>query len=141
MSYIIYNIESTYHMPGMKRGGYASKGAATAALNREVAKGIRNTEIDQAWNKNWTGHNDSYKDALAHTLQECGITHTEFCKATNGTITLIDKADYAIADATDFHDNIEKMVTRINMMSKKEYQERANTPIYCSPAYESYWSM
>ena len=141
MSYVIYNIESTYHMPGMKRDGYQSKGAATRALNAAVAKGKRNTEIDQAWNKNWTGHRDSYKDALAHTLQECGITFTEFCKATNGTVVLIDKADYAIADATDFHNNIEKMVTRINMMSREEYQERANTPVYCSPAYESYWSM
>jgi hypothetical protein len=141
MNYIIYNIESTYHMPGMKRDGYANKGAATRALNEAVAKGKRNTEISLAWNKNWTGHSDTYKEAIAHTLKQFGITHTEFCKATNGTVRLIDKADYAIADAIEFHNDIEKMVTRINMMSKKEYQERANTPIYCSPAYESYWSM
>jgi hypothetical protein len=51
------------------------------------------------------------------------------------------KNKYAIASILEFHNNIEKMVTRINLMSKKEYQERVNTPIYCSPAYESYWSM
>jgi len=139
--YVIYHTDTTYYLPSMKRGGYKVKGAATRALNEAVAKGIRNTAIDKAWNKNWTGHNGTYKEALAHTLEECGITYTEFCKATNGTVRLIDKADYAIADATDFHDNIEKMVTRVNLMSKKEFEERANTPIYCSPAYESYWSM
>jgi len=139
--FIIYHTESTYYMPGMKRDGYKSKGAATRALNEAIAKGKRNTVIDKAWNKNWTGHNDTYKEAIATTLEECGITYTEFCKATNGTIRLIDKADYAIADSIEFHNDIEKMVTRINMMSKKEYKEAANTPIYCSPAYESYWSM
>jgi hypothetical protein len=33
------------------------------------------------------------------------------------------------------------MVTRINLMSKKEYQEPSNTPGYMSPASEAYWSM
>jgi hypothetical protein len=34
-----------------------------------------------------------------------------------------------------------EMVTRVNMMSGLEYQERRDTPIYCSPASETYWSM
>lgn len=34
-----------------------------------------------------------------------------------------------------------QMVTRKNMMSGKEYQERRDTPCYLSPACESYWSM
>lgn len=53
----------------------------------------------------------------------------------------IDATDYAVAESGDFHDNIEKFVTRTNLLSGKEYQERVNTPIYCSPASESYWSM
>ena len=32
-------------------------------------------------------------------------------------------------------------VTRKNIMSGKEYQERYDTPVYCSPSTESYWSM
>lgn len=32
-------------------------------------------------------------------------------------------------------------VTRKNIMSGKEYQERYDTPVYCSPSAESYWSM
>jgi len=32
-------------------------------------------------------------------------------------------------------------VTRTNMMSKLEYTERYDTPRYCSPSSEAYWSM
>jgi hypothetical protein len=35
----------------------------------------------------------------------------------------------------------ETMVTSKNMMSGKEFQERYDTPYYCSPSSESYWSM
>ena len=35
----------------------------------------------------------------------------------------------------------ETMVTRVNMMGGKEYQERYDTPRYCSPSSEAYWSM
>ena len=35
----------------------------------------------------------------------------------------------------------ETYVTRTNMMGGKEFQERYDTPYYCSPASESYWSM
>jgi hypothetical protein len=35
----------------------------------------------------------------------------------------------------------ETFVTKINMMSGKEYQERYDTPGFCSPSSESFWSM
>ena len=35
----------------------------------------------------------------------------------------------------------ETFVTRKNLLSGKEYQERYDTPSYCSPSSESYWSM
>lgn len=34
-----------------------------------------------------------------------------------------------------------KMVTRTNLMTGQEYQEDVNTPRFCSPASESFWSM
>jgi len=34
----------------------------------------------------------------------------------------------------------ETYVTRKNMMSGKEYQERYDTPYFCSPSSETYWS-
>lgn len=39
---------------------------------------------------------------------------------------------------TEIH---ETYVTRKNMMSGTEYQERYDLPYYCSPSSESYWSM
>jgi hypothetical protein len=35
----------------------------------------------------------------------------------------------------------ETWVTRTNMMGGAEYQERYDTPRYCSPSSEAYWSM
>lgn len=34
----------------------------------------------------------------------------------------------------------ETFVTRKNIMSGKEYQERYDTPYYCSPSSETFWS-
>ncbi len=36
---------------------------------------------------------------------------------------------------------VETFVTRKNLMSGQEYQERYDTPRFCSPSSESYWSM
>ena len=35
----------------------------------------------------------------------------------------------------------ETYITRKNMMSGRDYQERYDTPRFCSPSSESYWSM
>jgi hypothetical protein len=35
----------------------------------------------------------------------------------------------------------ETYVTRKNILSGAEFQERYDTPYYCSPSSESYWSM
>jgi len=50
-------------------------------------------------------------------------------------------SEYDIASHSFFSDNIEKTVTRRNLMTGKEFTESVNTPYYCSPSSESYWSM
>ena len=35
----------------------------------------------------------------------------------------------------------ETFVTRKNLLSGQEYQERYDTPYFCSPSSETYWSM
>jgi len=35
----------------------------------------------------------------------------------------------------------ETYVTRTSLVGGKEFQERYDTPYYCSPSSESYWSM
>ena len=69
---------------------------------------------------------------------------------------MVSKTDYEVTEQTMLEHTVkhtyrasqgyryeihETMVTRTNMMGGKEYQERYDTPNYCSPSSESYWSM
>lgn len=49
--------------------------------------------------------------------------------------------EIAVADSDYYHDHIEAIVPRKNLMSGKTFFERINTPHYCSPSSETYWSM
>ena len=51
------------------------------------------------------------------------------------------REDYAVAERAEFHEKIEKLVSKTNLMSGERYLEPINTPAYLSPACESYWSM
>lgn len=53
----------------------------------------------------------------------------------------VNEQDWSIADSELFYMLIEKHVTKKNLMSGEEFRERVNTPHYCSPSSESYWSM
>ena len=46
-----------------------------------------------------------------------------------------------VAETEYYARHIEKTVTRVNLMTGKEYEESVNTPAACSPASETYWSM
>lgn len=46
----------------------------------------------------------------------------------------------AIAAAINFYNHIELKVERTNMLSGEKYWEPVNTPSYCSPSSEAYWS-
>lgn len=50
------------------------------------------------------------------------------------------KEDYAILSLLEFK-KVEKMVERVNIMSGEKFMESVNTPYYCSPSSETYWSM
>jgi len=47
---------------------------------------------------------------------------------------------YKVADGYRFN-IVETMVTKVNAISGKAFQERYDTPYYCSASSESYWSM
>ena len=47
-------------------------------------------------------------------------------------------ASHYVIPATEYKP---KMVERINLMTGKPYMEAEDTPRYCSPASEAYWSM
>ena len=60
-------------------------------------------------------------------------TRTRLCRKagwTAGELSIVDTKDYQ-----------PRMVTRKNLMSGTEYQEDVNTPLCCSPASETFWSI
>ncbi len=75
------------------------------------------------------------KNYATEAAAKAGLTRAS--KADNTMI----KSDYAIASTDVFYHTIEKTVERKNMMSGKTYTESVNTPSYCSPSSEAYWSM
>ena len=69
---------------------------------------------------------------------------------------LVSKNDYEVSEKTMLEHTVkntyrqlhgfryeihETMVERVNMMGGAKYQERYDTPRYCSPSSEAYWSM
>jgi hypothetical protein len=48
---------------------------------------------------------------------------------------------YAVAEMSVYKSSVVYMVEKVNMMSGLKYWEASNTPGYCSPASEAYWSM
>ena len=54
---------------------------------------------------------------------------------------VVSKDEVAVVEDDYYFENIEAKVKRVNMMSGKEYYESVNTPNFCSPSSESYWSM
>jgi len=88
------------------------------------------------------------------TLKEYTLEIYKADKRTKKGVRLVEKRDFApvtknyinsIANQWNelgFIVNVfETYVTKTNMMGGKEFKERYDTPHYCSPASESYWSM
>ena len=60
---------------------------------------------------------------------------TKMNKAANGA------SQWKVVDRKVFDAQPVKMVERTNLMSGQKYMEAEDTPNFCSPASESYWSM
>ena len=118
--YVIYEIESTYILKARARSAgcyveyYKSESAAKAALTRLEKKGKLGQKVVEKASKE-----NGFRSVMVDLV----------------------KSDFAIAEVADFRQNIEKKVVRNNLMSGEEFEEAVNTPNYCSPSSEAYWSM
>ena len=75
-----------------------------------------------------SNHTRSYK-----TFASARATRTRLCNKAGwsaGELSIVNTQHYKPS-----------MVTRKNLMSGIEYQEDVNTPLCCSPASETFWSM
>ncbi len=54
---------------------------------------------------------------------------------------MIGPGPYGVAELSHYQSRVVRKVTRTNLQSGLAYQEDSNTPGFCSPASEAYWSM
>lgn len=65
-------------------------------------------------------------------------TLTKLQKANDG----IDRSEWVVVSLDEYKELFPtRMVKRTNLMSGLEYEEAENTPNFCSPSSEAYWSM
>lgn len=134
MSYIIYNIESTYYLTDKT---FKTEGAAKSFMTRTAKKADRRVEVNNIY-KRLDRSNLRYSELMDALIAE-GMTKREAYNA-DRTGDEFNRDEYAIAETTDFINNIEKMVTRVNLMSKEKYEDRTNTPYFMRLDRETYWS-
>ncbi len=121
MLHVIYNKETGETLRARARSvgcyinNYKTESAAKAALTRLDKKGLLGQKvIISGLGSNGQG------EVIKHYVKD----------------------DFKVADVDTFRDEFPiKMVDRVNLMSGKNYLEYENTPNYCSPASEAYWSM
>jgi len=66
------------------------------------------------------------------------VAKQEFAESTKDYIEVVAEQKRRLGFIVEV---FETWVTRKNMMGGREYKERYDTPNYCSPSSESYWSM
>jgi hypothetical protein len=66
------------------------------------------------------------------------VEKSDFEPVTRDYIDTVVEAKQAQGFIVKLH---ETFVTKTNLMGGQEFTERYDTPYYCSPASESYWSM
>ena len=70
-----------------------------------------------------------------------GAARAALTRFTKKNDTTPAESGYGIAESEYYGKNIERMVERTNIMNGKKFMESINTPYYCSPSSETYWSM
>ena len=84
----------------------------------------------------YAGKKAKYDDPIFDSIAAAKSHMARLIKSGKYTAEQID-----VADRSYFHDEIEQIVERTNLMSGKVFFERINVPHYCSPSCETYWSM
>ena len=65
------------------------------------------------------------------------VLKKDYATANRSTLELSVRDHLAANERYEIH---ETFITRTNILSGAEFQERYDTPYYCSPSSETYWS-
>lgn len=52
----------------------------------------------------------------------------------------VKREDFLITEDDNFYVNVQKVVTKKNLITGVEFQQPVNTPPICDPSTETYWS-
>ena len=107
----------------INKDGKLSKRALKAENARELQAYIRGWVIDRVNDHRDDGASISFEFALAMVLN---------------SIPNLNELDFRTREKLV---NMRENVVRVNLQSGKYFVEDADTPNYCSPASEAYWSM
>ena len=66
------------------------------------------------------------------------VAKQEFAESTKDYIEVVAEQKRRLGFIVEVH---ETWVTRKNLMGGREFREKYDTPYFCSPSSESYWSM
>lgn len=137
MSYVIYNKETTRFFTTKT---FKTVGAAKATLTREAKKLVRKAEVHNLYKRLDTPEL-KYSELVDALIAE-GCTKREAYNASREAEDF-NRDDYAIADAVEFHNNIEKTRTTSNILNPKAgtFEIPVNTPNSCDPGSETYHCM
>jgi hypothetical protein len=72
------------------------------------------------------------------SFESAGAAKAAITRAANRGV--INAQDFAVAEATEFHEKIEKYEIVHNLMSGKPVRQSVNTPLCCDVSSETYWS-
>lgn len=92
--------------------------------------------VFQVADTRYAGRKGKYDSPIFETMAAAKSHMTRLIKSGKFTEDQI-----AVAEYTYFRDHIEQIVQRTHLLNGQPIFERINTPYYCSPSSETYWSM
>jgi hypothetical protein len=92
--------------------------------------------VYQIADSRYAGKKGHYDDPIFDSLAAAKAHKTRMVKTGKFTADQI-----AVAELGLFRDYIEQIVQRTHLLNGAPLFERINTPHYCSPSSETYWSM
>lgn len=137
MAHVIYNIETTRFLTTKM---FKTEGAAKAHLTREGKKLARKAEVHNLY-KRFDTPEMKWSEIVEALIAE-GCTKREAYNASREADEF-NRDEWAIAEAADFHNNIEKTRTTRNILNPEagEFEIPVNTPNSCDPGSETYHCM
>lgn len=80
--------------------------------------------------------------ALEQDAQCAAKTYADgFVNVGEGRTGGVGPGPYGVAHVDHYRTSVVRKVIRTNLLSGQEFTEDSNTPGYCSPSSEAYWSM